>query len=52
MICPSPYQPRFHILIITPHSFSPPHTTFIILEVEGAVNNAFFPLSTVRENYY
>ncbi len=40
MICPAPYQPRFHIFII-PHSFPLLHTILITFEVEGMVNNVF-----------
>ncbi len=40
MICPTPYQPRSHILI-TPHSLPLPHTILITFEVDGMVNNVF-----------
>jgi hypothetical protein len=38
----TPYQPKSHILIITPHS-SIPLTILIALEVEEMVNNVFLP---------
>ncbi len=45
----TPYQPRFHILIITPHSLPPLHTILIIFELEWTINNAFFPFQLQEE---
>jgi hypothetical protein len=49
MICLDPYQPRFHILIIIPHSLPFPHTILITLEAEGMVNYVFFPSQLEEE---